>query len=81
MNRDNSALIIFGVLALVIGIALKLYIGRRKFYRRNSLGGEGFKNYRSSLLTPFWENLLTLAGGLLIVLGIIALAMAKWLIK
>jgi hypothetical protein len=81
MNRDNAVLIIFGVLALLIGIVLKLYIGRRRFYRRNSLGGEGFKNYRSSLLTPFWENLLNLVGGLLIFLGIIALAMAKWLIK
>lgn len=80
MNRDNAVLIIFGVLALLIGIVLKLYIGRRRFYRRNSLGGEGFKNYRSSLITPFWENLLTLAGGLLIIFGIIALAMAKWLL-
>jgi hypothetical protein len=65
---------------LVIGILLKHFIGRRRFYRRNSLGGEGFKNYRSSLITPFWENLLTLAGGLLIIFGIIALAMAKWLL-
>jgi hypothetical protein len=81
MNRDNAVLIIFGVLALIIGIALKLFIGRRRFYRRNSMGGEGFKNYRSSLLTPFWENLLTLVGGFLIIFGIVALAMAKWLIK
>lgn len=80
MNRDNAVLIIFGVLALIIGIALKLFIGRRKFYRRNSAGAEGFKNYRSSLITPFWENLLTLAGTILIILGIIALAMAKWLL-
>ena len=80
MDRNNAVLIIFGILALVIGILLKLFIGRRRFYRRNSLGGEGFKNYRSSLITPFWENLLTLAGGLLIFFGIIALAMAKWLL-
>nr|WP_315240113.1 molybdenum ABC transporter permease [uncultured Flavobacterium sp.] len=80
MDRNNAVLIIFGVLALIIGIALKLFIGRRRFYRRSSSGAEGFKNYRSSLLTPFWENLLTLAGGLLIVFGIIALAMAKWLL-
>lgn len=80
MDRNNAVLIIFGILALVIGILLKLFIGRRRFYRRNSLGGEGFKNYRSSLITPFWENLLTLAGGLFIIFGIIALAMAKWLL-
>ncbi|PWJ97106.1 hypothetical protein BC749_108257 [Flavobacterium araucananum] len=80
MDRNNAVLIIFGILALVIGILIKLFIGRRRFYRRNSLGGEGFKNYRSSLLTPFWENLLTLTGGLLIIFGIIALAMAKWLL-
>lgn len=39
MNRDNAVLIIFGVLALVIGIGLKLLIGRRRFYRRSSSGG------------------------------------------
>ncbi len=81
MNRDNAVLIIFGVLALVIGIALKLIIGRRRFYRRNSAGGEGYKNYRSALLTPFWESTLTFIGGLLIIFGIIALAFAKWMIK
>ncbi|MFM2394693.1 MAG: hypothetical protein RLZZ546_2675 [Bacteroidota bacterium] len=43
MDRNNAVLIIFGILALVIGILLKLFIGRRRFYRRNSLGGEGFK--------------------------------------
>ena len=80
MDRNNAVLIIFGILALVIGILLKLFIGRRRFYRRNSLGGEGFKNYRSSVITPFWENLLTLAGGLLIIFGVTALAMAKWLL-
>lgn len=53
MNRDNAVLIIFGALALIIGISLKLFIGRRVFYRRNSSGAEGFKNYRNALLTPF----------------------------
>jgi hypothetical protein len=80
MNRDNAVLIIFGVLALIIGIALKLFIGRRRFYRRNSLGAEGFKNYRSALLTPFWESTLAFIGGLLIILGVLGLAFAKWML-
>ncbi|WP_051951556.1 hypothetical protein [Flavobacterium sp. ASV13] len=80
MNRDNAVLIIFGVLALLIGIILKLYIGRRRFYRRSPSGAEGYKNYRSALLTPFWESILTFIGGLLIIFGIIALAMVKWLL-
>ncbi|MFH6958517.1 molybdenum ABC transporter permease [Flavobacterium aquidurense] len=81
MNRDNAVLIIFGVLALVIGIALKLFIGRRRFYRRSPSGGEGFKNYRNALLTPFWENFLTLMGGLLIILGVLSLIIAIWVIE
>lgn len=81
MNRDNAVLIIFGVLALVIGIVLKLFIGRRRFYRRNSTGGEGYKNYRNSLFTPFWESTLTFIGGLLIIFGLLSLAFAKWMIK
>ncbi|WP_306349884.1 molybdenum ABC transporter permease [Flavobacterium sp. '19STA2R22 D10 B1'] len=80
MNRDNAVLIIFGVLALVIGIALKLFIGRRKFYRRSPSGGQGFKNYRNALLTPFWEGILTFTGALLIILGVLALAFAKWML-
>lgn len=38
--------LILETLALVIGIALKLFVGRRVFYRRDAVGGEGFKNYR-----------------------------------
>jgi len=77
MNRDNAVLIIFGVLALLIGTALKLFIGRRRFYRRNPAGGQGFKNYRSALLTPFWENVLTFISGILIIFGVICLALAS----
>lgn len=77
MNRNNSVLIIFGVLILLIGIILKLFIGRRRFYRRNAFGGEGFKNYRSSLLTPFLENVINILAVLFIILGIISLVFAK----
>lgn len=79
MDRNNAVLIIFGVLALIIGTALKLFIGRRNFYRRNSAGGQGFKNYRSALLTPFWESILAFIGGLLVILGIISLVLAYWI--
>ena len=80
MNRDNAVLIIFGVLALVIGIALKLFISRRRFYRSSPSGGQGFKNYRNALLTPFWEGILTFTGGMLIILGVLALAFVKWML-
>lgn len=78
MDRNNAFLIIVGILALIIGTALKLFIGRRRFYRRNPAGGQGFKNYRSALLTPFWENILTFTGGVLIILGVISLAISFW---
>lgn len=79
MDRNNAVLIIFGVLALLIGTALKLFIGRRRFYRRNPAGRQGFKNYRSALLTPFWENVLTFIGGILIIFGVVCLAFAYWI--
>lgn len=63
--------LILGTLALVIGIALKLFVGRRIFYRRNAAGREGFKNYRNALLTPFIESVLTKIGGLLIIFGLL----------
>lgn len=63
--------LILGTLALIIGVALKLFVSRRRFYRRNAAGGEGFINYRHALITPFIESVLTKIGGLLIIFALL----------
>lgn len=69
MDRDNIITTILGIIALILGIVVKLIIGRRIFYRRNAAGYEGFKSYRNALITPFLESVITKIGGLLIIFG------------
>ncbi len=42
MNAVTSQLVM-GIIPLVIGIGLIYWIKRRKFYRRNAVGAEGFR--------------------------------------
>jgi hypothetical protein len=75
-GRNNIAFIIIGLIALILGIAIKLFAGRRRFYTRNQAGLQGFKNYRSAIGVSSIERILTFLGGVLIVTGIISLAVA-----
>jgi hypothetical protein len=81
MGRNNTAFIVLGIVALALGISIKLFIGRRRFSRRNPAGLEGFKNYRNALITPFFETVVTLIGSSLIVVGVLCLGMAMFVGK
>lgn len=84
MGRNNIAFIIFiiiGVLLSATGIALQLFVGRRRFYRRNQAGLQGFKNYRSAVFKPFIESLLMYIGWLLIIIGVVCLGAAVFVGK
>lgn len=76
MGRNNIVFIVLGIVALSMGLAIRLFIGRRRFYRRNQAGLQGFKNYRYALITPFVETILTFIGGLLIIVGVLCLGAA-----
>ncbi len=38
----DTPTLIMGIIALILGIGLIYWISRRKFYRRNAMGAEGF---------------------------------------
>ncbi|MFP5438835.1 MAG: molybdenum ABC transporter permease [Bacteroidia bacterium] len=76
MGRNNLAFIVIGIIALALGIAIKLFVGRRRFYRRNQAGLEQYKNYRNALFTPFMETVLAFIGGMLVIVGLLSIAAA-----
>lgn len=41
--------LVIGIIFLVLGLALRYWINRRKFYRRGPMGAEGFSSYESSV--------------------------------
>ena len=47
MDAVTSQLVL-GIIPLVIGIGLIYWVSRRKFYRRNAVGAEGFSSFESS---------------------------------
>lgn len=79
MGRNNIAFIVIGASALAIGIALRLFVGRRRFYRRNQAGLQEFKNYRRAIGISFIEKLLMIIGSLLIVIGTLSLIVAVFI--
>jgi hypothetical protein len=61
----------FAILIVLSGWALKYWINRRKFYRRNTAGIEEFTSYEKMRLTVVMEGLGWLIGNLLIIAGIL----------
>ena len=51
----NPALFL-GIIALIIGVSLRYWINRRKFYRRGPMGVEGFSSYEKSVVITFFER-------------------------
>jgi hypothetical protein len=55
-----NTIIILGIICLFLSIAIYIFVGRRKFYRRNQSGIETFRSFTSSVLTPLGERILKL---------------------
>lgn len=62
--------LVFGIISLVIAIVLIYWINRRKFYRRNMAGIEGFSSFETSVLVRFLEVIGKLLAYALIIFGI-----------
>lgn len=45
-----GASLVLGIIALVLGLGLRYWINRRKFYRRSATGAEGFSSYEKSVI-------------------------------
>ena len=51
----NPALFL-SIVSLFIGLSLRYWINRRKFYRRSPMGVEGFSSYEKSVVITFFER-------------------------
>ena len=66
-----TAQLVFGIVVTVIGIGLIYWINRRKFYRRNAVGAEGFSSFEASVFTRFVERIGKWFAYALIIVGVI----------
>lgn len=71
---DYTPLII-GISFFAIGVALRYWINRRKFNRRNVAGLEGFSSYEKATATRFLEGIGKLIAYAAILVGILFLLM------
>jgi hypothetical protein len=69
-------LIALGVVFLVLSIAGRHWVMRRKFYRRNAAGMEGFTDYKDSVIKQSMENFVFGASRISLFLGIVLLLFA-----
>ncbi|MFH6959607.1 molybdenum ABC transporter permease [Flavobacterium aquidurense] len=51
----NPALFL-SIVSLFIGLSLRYWINRRKFYRRGPMGVEGFSSYEKAVVITFFER-------------------------
>ncbi len=77
MGTDFSTL---GWIALVLGLAIRYFINRRKFNRRAVTGLEQFGSYEKAVGTNLLERLFKLVGLILILLGAFVI-LGEWLKK
>ena len=68
-----TAQLVFGIIVIVIVIVLIYWINRRKFYRRNGMGAEGFSSFEASVFTRFIERVGKWIAYALIILGIVCI--------
>lgn len=68
-----AASLVLGIIALVLGLGLRYWINRRKFYRRSSTGAEGFSSYEKSVIISFLERAGKWIAYALIIFGLLFL--------
>ena len=71
---DTQTLII-AIIAFVLGAGIIYWINRRKFYRRNVAGLEGFSSFGSSVFIRLLERIGKWIAYALIILGILSFLM------
>lgn len=67
------ASLVIGIIFLVLGLGLRYWINRRKFYRRSPMGAEGFSSYESSVFIKLIERVGKWIAYAMIVLGLLCL--------
>lgn len=69
----DTPTLIMGIIALVLGIGLIYWISRRKFYRRNAMGAEGFSSFESSVFIRFIESVGKWIAYALVIIGLLGI--------
>ena len=67
---NMTPLLVMGIGFLILGLALRYWINRRKFYRRGPAGSEGFSSYERSVIITLAERFGKWIAYALIILGI-----------
>ena len=67
------ASLVIGILFLVVGLGLRYWLNRRKFYRRSITGTEGFSSYEMSVGIRFIERVGKWIAYALIIFGVLSL--------
>lgn len=65
--------LVMGIIPTVVGIGLIYWINRRKFYRRNGMGAEGFSSFEASVFIRFIERVGKWIAYILIILGVVTI--------
>lgn len=73
LHLNMNTLLIIGIIGLIIGFIIQYWIYRRKFYRRNSSGVEGFSSFEKSVFTRLFEQILKWISYVFIIIGILYL--------
>jgi len=68
-----GASLVLGIIFLVLGLGLRYWINRRKFYRRSPTGAEGFSSYEKSVIIKTSERLGKWIAYALIIFGVLFL--------
>ncbi len=65
--------LVIGILFLVLGLGLRYWINRRRFYRRSPMGAEGFSSYEKLVGIKFIERIGKWVAYGLIIFGLLSL--------
>lgn len=68
-----GASLVIGIIFLIVGLGLRYWINRRRFYRRSPTGAEGFSSYEKSVAIRFVERLGKWIAYALIIFGVLFL--------
>lgn len=68
-----GASLVIGIIFLVVGLGLRYWINRRRFYLRSPTGAEGFSSYEKSVVIRFVERLGKWIAYALIIFGVLFL--------
>lgn len=65
-----------GALLVLLGFAMRMFVERRRFYRRNDMGIEEFSSYWKAVVLGTTETGLYLLGGLVRIAGVVQLVLS-----